>query len=158
MSEKRYGKVSVIECESFDQAQQKAGVEATNTAGMCVPVVMFEQGCRLNLSGALYFGFVANRLTAKSASKRVSMQEAAEATNRPQIPEDTSAIAKYIKENRAKNYILPPLTLNIQDDTNLYTAKSNAKLKSGFLVINPTSKLAMTDGQHRQAGDHGGIG
>jgi DNA sulfur modification protein DndB len=150
MSAKLFGKLNRIECDTFDLAQAQAGIEATNTAGMCIPVVIFEQGNRINLSGAMYFGFVANRLVTKSAAKKVSIQEATDAMNRPQIPEHAAAISKYIKENRSKNYILPPLTLNIQDETNLYTAKANAKVKSGFLVINPTSKLAITDGQHRR--------
>jgi DNA sulfur modification protein DndB len=150
MSEKMFGKVKMIECDNFDLAQSAAASEAMNTAGQFLPVVIFQQGNRLNLSGALYFGFVAKNLVTKSAGKKVSIQKATEAMNRPMIPEHATAIANYIKENRSKNYILPPLTLNIQDETNLYTAKTNAKLKTGFLVINPTSKLAMTDGQHRR--------
>ncbi len=66
MSEKLFGKLNRIECDTFDQAQAQAGIEATNTAGMCVPVVIFEQGNRINLSGAMYFGFVANRLARNS--------------------------------------------------------------------------------------------
>ena len=62
MSELNVGKVNVIDCDSFDDALKRAGTEATNTAGMSLPVVMFHQGNRLNLSGALYLGFVANRL------------------------------------------------------------------------------------------------
>jgi DNA sulfur modification protein DndB len=150
MSDASGSKVNVIECANFDEAQAKAGVEATNTAGMCLPVVMFWQGNRLNLSGALYLGFVAGRLVTKSAGKKASIRQATDAMNRPEVPEHSTTIAKYIAENRTKNYILPPLTLNIQDETNLYTAKANAKVKSGFLVINPTSKLAVTDGQHRR--------
>ena len=71
--------------------------------------------------------------------------------NRPEVPEHSVSIAKYIKENKERRYILPPLTLNIKDETNLYTTKApGAKVKTGYLVINPTSKLAITDGQHRR--------
>lgn len=150
MSEMSTGKVRVIECATFDEAQQKAGNEATNTSGMSLPVVVFEQGNRLNLSGALYLGFVMTRLVTRSAPKKGSIRDATDSMNRPEIPDHSATIAKYIKENKDRRYILPPLTLNIQDETNLYTARaSGAKVKSGYLVINPTSKLAITDGQHR---------
>jgi DNA sulfur modification protein DndB len=152
VNETQLGKVCVKECPTFDEAQAQAGIEATNTSGMSLPVVIFYQGNRMNLSGALYFGFVANRLMTRSAPKKGSIRDATDSMNRPEVPEHSVNIAKYIKENKERRYILPPLTLNIQDDTNLYTAKaSGAKVKSGFLVINPTSKLAITDGQHRRS-------
>jgi DGQHR domain-containing protein len=151
MSEVQVGKVCVKECATFDEAQAQAGIESTNTAGMSLPVVIFQQGNRLNLSGALYLGFVATRLATRSAPKKGSIREATDSMNRPEVAEHSVTIARYIKENKDRHYILPPLTLNIQDETNLYTAKaSGAKVKSGYLVINPTSKLAITDGQHRR--------
>lgn len=59
----------------------------------------------------------------------------------------------YIRENRKTDrYILPPLTLNVQQEARLYTAESESSLKTGFLVIPATAKLAITDGQHRRSG------
>jgi DGQHR domain-containing protein len=52
--------------------------------------------------------------------------------------------------NQTGTYILPPLTLNIQQEANLYTASSPARVRTGFLVLHATAKLAITDGQHRR--------
>jgi DNA sulfur modification protein DndB len=144
------GTIKIIECTDFNEAQTKAGQEAANTAGFPVPVVVFQQGKRLNLSGALPFSFVASRLMTKSATKKATLAETADKMNRPEIPEHARAIANYIMGNQAGTYILPPLTLNIQQEVNLYTASSPARVRTGFLVLHATSKLAITDGQHRR--------
>lgn len=144
------GTVRRIECTDFNDAQTRAGQEAANTAGFPVPVVVFSQGRRLNLSGALPFSFVASRLVTKSAAKKATLAETTDKMNRPEIPEHAHAIAKYILTNQAGTYILPPLTLNIQQEANLYTASSSARVRSGFLVLHATAKLAITDGQHRR--------
>jgi DGQHR domain-containing protein len=144
------GTIKIIECQDFNEAQTRAGQEAANTAGFPAAVVVFQQGKRLNLCGALPFTFVATRLITKSAAKKATLAEAADKMNRPEIPEHARAIAKYIMSNQSGTYILPPLTLNIQQDANLYTASSPARVRTGFLVLHATSKLAITDGQHRR--------
>ena len=52
--------------------------------------------------------------------------------------------------NQSGTYILPPLTLNLQTPANLYTAASEARVRTGFLVLHATAKLPITDGQHRR--------
>jgi len=150
MQETQTGTVKIVECQDFNEAQTRAGQEAANTAGYPVPVVVFRQGKRLNLSGALPFSFVATRLMTKSATKKATLAETADKMNRPEIPEHAQAIANYIMSNGAGKYIIPPLTLNIQQEANLYTAASTARLRTGFLVLHATTKLAITDGQHRR--------
>jgi DGQHR domain-containing protein len=71
--------------------------------------------------------------------------------NRPEIVEHTRAIAKYVRENYNKKYIVPPLTLNIQQRVHLYTVDYPSESFPGYLVIPATAKLAITDGQHRRS-------
>jgi DGQHR domain-containing protein len=152
MNEQAFGRLQVQYCEDFDEAQTKAGHEAVNTAGTAMPVVIFKQGNRYNLSGALPFSFVRTRLDVKSASKKASISDTTDTMNRPEDPSHSEAIARYVTDNRKKGYILPPLTLNIQEPARLYTGKTQSVLKTGFLVVPPTAKLAITDGQHRRKG------
>jgi DGQHR domain-containing protein len=71
--------------------------------------------------------------------------------NRPEIVEHTRSIAKYLRENYSKKYIVPPLTLNIQQRVHVYFVDYPAQFLPGYLVIPATAKLAITDGQHRRS-------
>jgi DNA sulfur modification protein DndB len=141
--------------KKFDQleaAQQHAGMEVANTGGFSVPVVIFRQGKRINMTGALPLNWLRSRLEPRSAKKNGKLRDAKNALNRPEIPEHARAIGKYLKENYAGRYILPPLTLNIQQRVNLYTVDFQSEVRPGYLVIPATAKLGITDGQHRRSG------
>ncbi|MBI1903526.1 MAG: DNA sulfur modification protein DndB [Planctomycetia bacterium] len=146
-----FGNVRVVTCTDAVEASTKAGQEVANTAGFPVPVVIFWQGSRLNMAGALPFAFVAMRLSAKSANKKASISETVDKMNRPEIAEHAETIKKYIIDNRSKQYILPPLTLNLQEEAKLFTGDSASTVKTGVLVLHATTKLAITDGQHRRS-------
>lgn len=148
-----YGKLQTKFCKSFEEAQTRAGQEAANTIGFPLPVVVFRQGIRWNLSGALPLSFVASRLESRSAEKKAAIAEVTDKLNRPEDPTHSDAIAAYLKANVGGEYILPPLTLNIQQPCSLYTSSEHAStVMSGFLVIPHSAKLAITDGQHRRSG------
>lgn len=139
-------------CESLEEAQKQAGAEVANTGGFPVPVVMFRQGSRTHLTGALPMVWVRSRLESRSARPSGSIRDTRSAWNRPEIPEHSRAIANYLKENYNRNYIIPPLTLNIQQRVHLYTVDYPSDFRPGYLVIPATAKLAITDGQHRRSG------
>jgi len=139
-------------CSSLEEAERQAGAEAANTAGFSVPVVRFRQGTRTFLTGAIPMSWVISRLETRAAEKRSALSETKSALNRPEIPEHSRAIAKYLKENYAKQYIIPPLTLNIQQKANLYIVDYNSDFLPGYLVIPATAKMSITDGQHRRKG------
>src|ERR1700733_8924653 len=143
-----------IICKNLDEAMREAGTEVASTGGNCFPVTVFKQGRRRCLSGAFPMFFVKERLRARSPKKHegLTMAEAMSYTNRPEDPAHSKSIAAYLKENLGKDYILPPLTVNVQQPLNLYVPDVKADLKGGFLVIPPTAKLAITDGQHRRSG------
>lgn len=138
-------------CETLEAAQQLAGAEVANTGGFSVPVVRFRQGIRRMLTGALPISWMKSRLEARSAGRQGSIHDTRSAMNRPEIVEHTRNIAKYIKENHKNRYIVPPMTLNIQQRVHLYTVDYPAEFLPGYLVIPGTAKLAITDGQHRRS-------
>jgi DGQHR domain-containing protein len=145
-------KVHIIELDSFPEALTKATEEAGNTGGQAYPVVMFRQGDRTSFSGALPMKRVESFLDlTKSSRKGDSMEMIKSAANRPIIPEHSTAIANYIKEN-PRDYIIPGLTINVQATINVYTAKGSSTVKSAYMVVPDTAPAAPTDGQHRAHG------
>ena len=152
METKKAGNVTMLFCEDFIAAQQKSAAEAANTGGVPLPFTIFLQGDRYNLAGALPVPFARTRLEVKAAKKGANVQQARLAINRPEIPDHAKSIARYLRENFDKSYILPPLTLNVQGEVNFYTIGGPSDLKLGYLVLPATSRLAITDGQHRIRG------
>jgi len=153
IEERQIGLVREGLCPDLETAQALAGSESTNTSGYSVPVVIFKQGKRYNMAGALSFAFIASRLETRSATARGSITDVHNALNRPEIPEHSDAIAKYLADNADGIYVLPPLTLNIQQAVRLYSVNyEGAQVRPGYLVIPPLAKLAITDGQHRRSG------
>ncbi len=147
--------VTLKKFPTLEEAQRAAGSEAANTGALSIPVVAFRQGKRTVATGALPMSWVRNRLesrSAKSAKKGGSMHDTEAAWNRPEIPEHSQAIAKYISENYDKAYIIPPLSLNIQHRVHLYIPDYPSEFLPGYLVISGSAKLAVTDGQHRKTG------
>lgn len=137
---------------TLEEAQKQAGQEAANTAGFSVPVVVFRQGVRTHLTGALPIAWVRSRLEAKPAGRQGKLADTKAAWNRPEIADHSRAIGDYLKKNHGSKYIIPPLTLNIQQRVNLYTVDYPSEFLPGYLVIPATAKLAITDGQHRRSG------
>jgi DNA sulfur modification protein DndB len=151
-SERQIGFVREVLCPDLENAQSRAGAESANTSGHSIPVVVFQQGKRYNMAGALSMGFVASRLEARSATVRGSITDVNNAINRPEIPEHSDAIARYLADNIKGVYVLPPIALNVQQPVRLYSVDYEAQVRPGYLVIPPLAKLAITDGQHRRSG------
>jgi DNA sulfur modification protein DndB len=143
--------VNIRKFSSLEEIQREASAEVVNTGGYSLPVVCFHQGTRWMLTGALPFTLVKSRLEKRSAEKQGSLHNTRMALNRPELQEHSRVIANYLKENYSKKYIVPPLTLNIQQAVNLYTFNYASEFLPGFLVIPATAKLAITDGQHRRS-------
>lgn len=145
--------VSLKKFPTLEEANRAAGLEAGNTGALSIPVVAFRQGKRTVATGALPMSWVRNRLetrSAKSAKKGGSMHDAEAAWNRPELPEHSQSIAKYILDNYEKAYIIPPLSLNIQHRVHLYIPDYPSDFLPGYLVIPGSATLAITDGQHRR--------
>lgn len=147
--------VTLKKFSTLEDAAAAAGKEAANTGALSIPVVAFRQGKRTVATGALPMSWVRNRLesrSAKSAKRGGSMHDTEASWNRPEIQEHSQAIAKYIRENYNKAYIIPPLSLNIQHRVHLYIPDYPSEFLPGYMVIPGSAKLAITDGQHRKTG------
>lgn len=70
--------------------------------------------------------------------------------NRPLDTSHAKNTKEYIKKNFKSKYILPSMTLNIQEPINVYTADYKSPVKQGYMVIPYGIKLSITDGQHRR--------
>jgi DNA sulfur modification protein DndB len=145
-------RVVVKKYDTLQEAQTQAGAEVANTGGFSIPVISFMQGRRMMLTGAIPIAWMKGRLEQKSAERgRGSLNDTRTALNRPEIAEHSRSIAKYLMENYDKKYIMPPLTLNVQQAVQLYTVNYTSEFLAGYLVIPATAKLAITDGQHRRS-------
>jgi DNA sulfur modification protein DndB len=117
--------------------------------GTTIPLMIFRQGRRTHLTGAVPMGFIADKILVQGAEKRSRLADAKSALNRPEDPSHTAVIAKYLFDNYKEKYILPPLTLNLRQRVSAYVPGYNAEIKPGYLVVPRTAALAVTDGQHR---------
>lgn len=137
------------DCQSLEEAKLKAQQEAADITGITIPVMVFRQGMRYHLTGALRMPVIAKSLHIQSAEKKSKLLDARLALNRPEDPTHTESIAKYVRANLRSKYILPPLTLNLRQRVSLYTPDYPSEIKPGYLVIPDSAALAVTDGQHR---------
>ena len=92
------------------------------------------------------------QLEVNAAPKRGTVRDVQAATNRPIMADHVTNIAKYLKENVGGKYILPPLTLNVQQPISVYVPDYSSDLMVVYLVIPATAKLSVTDGGHRASG------
>ena len=150
--EEVFDKVTIIKSPTFEQAQQAAYQESASTGGFTFPIIIAKQGERRFLSGALPIKFIETRLIPRSAVKGASMADAKSATNRPLEAKHAQDIAKYLTENVDGKYIIPSLTLNVQEPVNVYTISSGGNFKLGFLAMPIGVTFSITDGQHRMKG------
>jgi DNA sulfur modification protein DndB len=139
-------------CGTVEKAAQDAQSAAANVAGIVVPVIIFKQGNRILLTGALPIGFARQRLHRVSAAKKASITDARAAMNRPLDNEHAKTIAKYLVDNQGGKFLIPPLTLNVQQVINVYTIDIDSTMRLGYIVIPMTAILSITDGQHREVG------
>lgn len=145
------GNLTIRRASSFAEAQQQAMEEALNTLGQVIPVVLFRQGNRVNLSGAMTFGMVSQLLYSRSAKARDTIEGVVATTNRPEDKKHSDEIADYVLRNRKLKYYLGTLSLNIQEPLTLYTSQGESKLQLAYLVLPKTARISITDGQHRQS-------
>jgi DGQHR domain-containing protein len=147
-----HGKVTLVKFPTFEIAQQAAYQESASTGGFTFPITIAKQGDRLFLSGALPVKFIETRLITRSAIKGAGMLDAKSATNRPLEPKHAQEITTYVVQNADKKYIIPSLTLNVQEPVNVYTISSGGSFKAGYLAIPIGVTFSITDGQHRMKG------
>jgi DGQHR domain-containing protein len=146
------GGIKIITVESPQTPGMVAAEEASNTGGMALPGILFKQGTRYCISTAIHMRKIRNRLLeVKSAARRGTVADVQAATNRPVIPEHVTTIAAYLRDNVTSRYILPPMTLNVQQRISVYMPHYVEGNHYGavHVVIPETASLSVTDGGHR---------
>lgn len=137
--------------EAVDSAQKAAGV----AGGYASPCVLFHQGVRTMIAGAIPFKMVMERLICESAPSTSTIEQVQEARNRPEYGEHSEAIGDYIRENVDGKFILPPLTLNLSEEVIVHSIEypdGEPPTKNGMLILPMSAKIDITDGQHRRSG------
>lgn len=134
----------------LEKAQIEAGKEASNIGGRAFLVSLFKQGNRDNISAVFPIDYIINELKTKPTEKDRSIVDVRQAMNRPLDNAHAKSTKDYLKRNYIGKYILPAMTLNIQDRVNVYTDDSSSPVRPAYLVIPYGVKLSVTDGQHRK--------
>ncbi|MEI7866125.1 MAG: DNA sulfur modification protein DndB [Chthoniobacterales bacterium] len=132
-----------------DADARQAALEslATTSGALMFPCIVFKQGGRLNIATAFPLSFVAQHIKPEPARKGGDPRGA---TNRPLMPDHVRSIYNYLKENRSR-YILPPVTLNVRQIPQVHVTRTNAAVRSGYLIVPHETVFYVTDGMHRVA-------
>jgi DNA sulfur modification protein DndB len=147
LSADQFKLIEVVEPRKPSEAAQD---EASNTGGLALPGVLFRQGSRYCVSTAIPMRRVRTRILAvNSAKERGTVADVQAATNRPMMKDHVSQIANYLHDNVGDRYILPPMTLNVQQSLTVYKPHYVGDFGAVFLVIPETAQLSVTDGGHR---------
>ncbi len=133
---------------TFEDCAKIAMEVARDTCREAVPVRVFNQGPRRMMSAVLPVRVLLRVLYSEPARK--GMGTNVSRLNRPVDAKHVKSIFEYlssaIRENRP--YILPPLTLNVTTDAEVYVPKGRA-ITSGWAILPEGHCMAITDGQHR---------
>jgi len=144
----------IINYKKFDNleiAQGHALKEVGDSGGSHLfPVTIFKQGERDLLTTVFPVYYIVTDLKSKPTLKGSGVYDARSNMNRPLDLKHANSTKDYLKRNFKAKYILPSMTLNIQEPINIYTADYKSSIRSGFMVIPYGIKLSITDGQHRK--------
>ena len=141
--------VKTTVCETYAEAQQAAVAEASATGGQQFPAILFRQGKRAFASTALPIGVIRDRVIIRQVQRGDDPSAVMRNANRPVMPDHTRAIARYVKNNMEKKYILPPMTLNVHQQIRMYVPNYPSEIVACIIVIPRTAKISVTDGGHR---------
>ena len=106
--------VNLVPVDNMGDAREASQEESANTGGIALPGILFKQGQRYCLSTAIPVRRVRTRLEVVHAKERGNVADVKAATNRPLMKDHVGTISQYLRENAGGRYILPPMTLNVQ--------------------------------------------
>lgn len=134
-----------FEHDSIAAAREAAAEDAAHSGGRVFPCTVSLQGGRPILSTAFPLGFIVRHIRIDPAQRGTSPRDK---VNRPILVDHVRTIKRYLLENR-NDYFLGALSLNIRSMPQLHVQKTNAPIRSGYLVIDDATMFDVTDGQHR---------
>ncbi|GAA4379544.1 hypothetical protein GCM10023088_41970 [Actinomadura verrucosospora] len=97
------------------------------------------------LTTAFSYAFLIRHVVSEPAVKGGNPRMA---TNRPVDTGHVRSITKYLAENE-RDYILPPVTLNVRTIPAIHIPRGNFASTVGFVVVGDETRFSITDGQHR---------
>lgn len=133
-----------VEHNTYEEAFRSAAEEAATTMATIAPTVMYCQGTRSYLTTAFPLGYVAERVRIDALARGANADEH---YNRPLIAEHHRAITAYLTSQ--DDYVLPPLSLCVQDPLRCHIPRSSSAVKLGVIVLPTSIVYNITDGQHR---------
>jgi len=141
--------VDIKICTNYADAQQAAVEEASATGGQPFPAILFRQGMRAFASTALPMGVIRERVIVRQVRPGDDPSAVLRSANRPVMPDHTRSIARYVRNNMNKKYLLPPMTLNVHQQIRMYVPDYPSDIIACLIVIPRTAKISVTDGGHR---------
>lgn len=136
-------------CDDAASAQTRAVAEAAATGGQVFPAILFRQGTRAFASTALPMGVIRERVIVREVRRGDDPSAVLSNANRPVMADHARAIARFVKANMNKRYILPPMTLNVHQQIRMYVPDYPSEVIACMIVIPRTAKISVTDGGHR---------
>jgi DGQHR domain-containing protein len=140
--------VKFVTLDEPRRASEAANEEAANTGSTPLPGVLFRQGTRYCIATAMPLRLVRTRIAVDSVRKGGNVKDVLAAVNRPTDDKHVKSIADYLRENVGKQYIIPPMTLNVQQPITIYRPHAR-DFGAVFIVVPETARLSVTDGGHR---------
>jgi DGQHR domain-containing protein len=140
--------VKFVDMDEPRKASEAANEEAANTGSIPLPGVLFRQGTRYCISTAIPMRQIRTRIAVDSARKGGNVKDVLGATNRPTDGGHVKNIADYLRSNVGRQYILPPMTLNVQQPITIYRPHAR-DFGAVYIVVPETARLSVTDGGHR---------
>lgn len=133
-----------IEHATYEEAFKSAAEEASMTMAAIAPGVIYRQGNRSYLTTSFPLRYIAERVRIDNLSRGGNADEH---YNRPLIPEHHRAITEYLAAQ--EDYVLPPLSLCVQEPLRCHIPQSGSAVKMGMVVLPTSIVYNITDGQHR---------
>src|ERR1700730_8109069 len=121
-------------CGDSAEAQSKAVEEAASTGGLPFPAILFRQGTRAFASTALPMGVIRERVIVREVRRGDDPSAVLRNANRPVMPDHTRTIARYLKNNMDRKYILPPMTLNVHQQIRMYVPDYPSEIIACIIV------------------------
>jgi DGQHR domain-containing protein len=137
---------NIILLETQRDAQEQAYADASTSGAPVFLCQVYKQGGRYHLVFSLPFNLLVELARLQSADKKKNKSDAENSMNRPEMPQHTNEIARYLLES--DNYILPPFIFNCNTPIKIFSYGAGA-VKVGYAVIPRNVELFVTDGQHR---------
>ena len=141
---KNESRLIIIEHPTYEEAVSAAAQEAAMSMAATAPGVIYRQGNRTYLTTSFPLPYIADHVRIDNLSRGGNADEH---YNRPLITDHHRAISDYMTAQ--DDYVLPPLSLCVQEPLRCHVPQSSSAVKMGVLVLPVAILYNITDGQHR---------